>query len=184
MPALKVAGISVFVVFALHAFVDMRHGPAGELVWGCYLATFLLGGSLIAGHRFGISVGYLFHAGIGLPGYVVDTLTGSTAGTGAPLSWVLHVFAPIVGGWAVLRIGLERRAWLGAWALLFVAQVLALFTDPKLNVNLVHSVWEPVAPLFPSIWLYRIANLVFALGFLLTANALTRRFSRARSGPC
>ncbi len=170
----KVAGVSLLLVFAIHAYADMRSGPLGEIVWGCYLATFVLAGSLLASFRFGIGVGYLFHAAIGLPGYLADTATGATAGTGAPASWLLHVYAPIVGGWAIARVGLPRRAWIGAWALLLVAQILALFTDPKQNVNLVHQVWEPIAPLFSSIWLYRFANLLVAGAFILTANALTR----------
>lgn len=172
--AFRIAGAIVLVVFGVHAFVDMRGGPLGEIVWCCYLATWLLGGALIAGHRFGIGVGYLFHAAIGLPGYLADTATGATAGTGALASWAVHVLAPLIGGWAVLRIGLAHRAWLGAWALLFVGQVLALFTDPKLNVNLVHQPWTPIAPLFASIWLYRAANLFLGLGFILAANKLTR----------
>jgi hypothetical protein len=133
-----------------------------ELLWSCYASSVVLAVSILLGWQPGISAACVFHVGVGLPMYVLDLLAGGTTGSRKLTAAFAHLLAPVVAVWQVSRTGLSPGAWLAAAAFLAITQLLALFTDPKLNINVVHSPWEPVAGWFRSIWGYRAFNLVGA----------------------
>ena len=197
-----------------------------ELLWCCYASTLVMGVSILADWRPGLSAAVVFHLGVGLLAYSIDVAAGGTTGSRTVTAALAHVAAPLIGVRQVLRSGWRDRmpseaaeranllagdskpsrraeqssaavrasrprpewqgltphAWLGAVGLLALTTALALFTDPALNINLAHTPWEPVAPYFQHMWLYRLANLIAAAGFCFAADrglrAVTARLSQ------
>jgi hypothetical protein len=141
----------------------------------------LIGVSVIVRWPYGIAAGFVFHMVIGLPLYVLDLAAGATTGSDTPTSAFVHLAAPLVGAWGVLRGGeLPRYAWLGAWAIAALPLPISLLTDPALNINVVHQPWAPVRAWFESMWIYRAMNLALALFATKLGDALLRRVRFAR----
>jgi hypothetical protein len=164
--------VSVFVHFAARWTTER---PI-EVLWCCYASSVVLGVSLALAWDPGISAAAVFMIGIGLPTYLLDLVAGGSTGSRTVSAAFAHVTPSLAGYWYLSHAGLSSRAWLGASVMFAVTQLLSLFTDRKLNINLVHSPWEPVAKWFQSMWLYRAVNLLLVAGACLAANVVLLHF--------
>jgi hypothetical protein len=171
-------GVLVLLAVGLHALTKADDGKLAEMLWACHVATTLIGLGLLAGAPRVVAVGFLFHAAIGCPAYLLDLIVSRTT---TPTSVLVHALPLAFGGLSVRRSGLPPRATLIAWGgYLALQPVSYVITDPTLNVNLAHAVWEPIAGLVPGIWTSRLINATMALTFLVTAAAIVRFWSRRR----
>ncbi len=167
----------MLVGLGLHALVKLRAGtPLSEMLWACHVASAVLAAGFLAGERRAVAVGFLFHLGVGLPAYLLDAVHNLTT---TPTSVLVHALPLGLGGPVVRRTGLPWHALPAAWALWIAAQALTWFTDPELNINLVHAPWGPLARLVPGAWEARALNALLALAFLSTAMLGFRRLAPA-----
>lgn len=170
-PSPRVLGAALLGAFALHAASkDAAH--LQEMFWLCHVATALMGIGLLAGWHRVVASGFLFHVGFGTVGWVLDmAMVGTT-----PSSVLIHLLSLVAGGVEVRRKGWPRGLVLPAWAF-FTLWVISCHwtTDPALNVNLVHAVWEPLTGLVTHVWLSAWLNSgAMLVGFILTDAAMRR----------
>jgi hypothetical protein len=171
-------GVLVLLAVGLHALTKADNGKLAEMLWACHVATSVIGLGLLAGAPRVVAIGFLFHAAIGCPAYLVDLVVSRTT---TPTSVLVHVLPLTFGGLSVRRSGLPPRAPLIAWLFYLALQPVSfVLTDPALNVNLAHAVWEPIAGLVPGVWTSRLINATMALTFLVTAAAIVRFWSGRR----
>lgn len=167
----RVMGLALLGALALHA-ASKGASHIQEMFWLCHVATALMAVGLLAGWHRLVASGFLFHVGFGTVGWVLDmAMVGTTFS-----SVLVHVLALVAGVVELRRNGWPRGLVLPAWAF-FTAWVISCHwtTDPALNVNLVHSVWEPFAGLVTHVWVGAWLNSgAMLVGFILTNLALRR----------
>jgi len=168
-----VLAIAIGVLLVLHA----RSWTPSQLLWACHIASAVIAIGLVLGHRWLIAVGVLFHAGQGIPAYILDLIA---VGENSLTSVLLHTVPIGSGVWALWGHRLPRGILVPAWLLHPLAMVAAYFlTDPALNVMLVHKQYGPTA-WYPSLWVSWIANAAISLGCLtigwLVLRAVWRRW--------
>jgi hypothetical protein len=151
--------ISIAVLLVFHA----RSWSLSQLLWACHIASAVIAIGLVLGHRRVIAVGVVFHAGQGIPAYVLDLFV---VGENSITSVLLHTVPIASGAWALWGSRLPRGILLPAWLFHPLAMVAAYFlTDPELNVMLVHKQYGATA-WYPSLWLSWVANAAISLGCL------------------
>lgn len=170
------AALAILIALVLYAGYKQREHMLGDLLFGCHAAALVTALGLAANARRWVSLGLVFALGLGLPMWLI--LVAST-GTTNVLSVILHLLPP----WAALRYvrrqGLAPRAWLWAWGLfLALLPISYFFSDPALNVNLVHRPSPELAYFVPSVWGARLYGCSLAGVLLLSAD-----FVLARTGP-
>jgi hypothetical protein len=142
-----------------------RSWPVDQLLWACHVASFVIAVGLALGHEKLIAYGTLFHAGQGIPAYILDLIV---VGENSVTSVLLHVLPIAAGLWALWGRPLPRTILLGAWLIQPMSMVLAyLFTDPALNVMLVHKPYELTEAWFPTLWMSWLGNLAMSFACLL-----------------
>ncbi len=174
----RALGAATLAAIALMAWVKVRGGVAGELLWICYPAGAMVGAGVLFRMPRLAAVGFVFHLGMGFLGWLLDVIASRHV---SALSVAVHVL-PLVAGAAEARAsGVPRWAPLAAWCGWLVLQALAyVVTDPALNVNVAHSVWPPFASVFESVWAYRAFNAGFAIPFLLGAHWIASSMAPSR----
>lgn len=164
-------GWGILATLALYA---VSRGPLlPEMLWSCHMATALVGLGLVLGSRRMVAAGFLFHAALGFPGFLL--LVAAKQWFSAASAWV-HVL-PLLAGAAYLRgRELQRATVLHSWLILPVMLPLSYWLTPAaLNVNLSHGPWEPVAAHFPSRWIFYVALGAVNLAALALMRALLNR---------
>jgi DMSO reductase anchor subunit len=174
-------GAVLLMILALHTRYKFQVGIPLDMLWACHLATLLIAVACLARVYWLASIGLLFHLSLGIPAYLIDAIvTWSTTWT----SILAHVFPSIVGLLIVRRYGYAKHNVAKTFLFVLLSQLLAyVATPPAQNVNLAFFVWEPVAAWFPSVWLYRLLNLLFACSLLLPVHLLLRRYPPKASDP-
>ena len=164
----------LLVILALHTRYKVQLGIPWDMLWACHLATLLIALASLTRVYWIASVGLLFHLGMGIPAYLIDAIaTRTTTWT----SILAHLFPAVVGLLLVRRYGYAAHNFARTFLFVLCSQLLAyVATPPAQNVNLVFSAWGPVAAWFPSIWVYRACNLLFACSLLLPVHFLLRRY--------
>jgi hypothetical protein len=176
----RAAGALLLALLVVHGVLYARVGELSEMLWVCHSATLLIALGLLFDRHAPVAVGFLFHLGMGWIGYVAAMLAGTDSANAT--SVLLHVLPLVFGGLAVKERGLPRFSMPLAWLLWAVLQPVSyFFTDPALNVNLVHRVWAPFAPLFPAQPAYVLFNACLAVPFLATADRAVRFALEARA---
>ena len=161
-------------ILASLALYGASRGPlVAEMLWSCHVATALVGLGLITGSRRLVAAGFLFHAALGFPGFLL--LVVATKWFAAASAWV-HVL-PLAAGWAYLKgRELERATIVHSWLILPVMLPLSYWLTPAtLNVNLSHGPWGPVAAYFPSRWVFYIGLGTVNLAALALMRAILNR---------
>lgn len=152
-----IGGFGILALLAVHAYT--RSVP--QLLWTCHVASFAIAiGTLLERTRL-IAAGTVFHAGSGIPAYILDLLT---ADDNSPTSMLVHTVPIAVGLLELWRLGgLPRHANVYAWLLYLGTMVVAyLWSDPARNINLVHEVWPPMASVYTQLWTSWVGNLALA----------------------
>ncbi len=165
-------GWGILLTLALYA---ASRGPLlPEMLWSCHAATALVGLGLVLGSRRLVAAGFLFHAALGLPGFLL--LVAAKQWFSAASAWV-HLL-PLVAGGAYLRgRELPRATVLHSWLILPVMLPISYWLTPAaLNVNLSHGPWGPVAAYFPHHWVFYAALAVVNLAALVLMRAILNRW--------
>ena len=165
-------GWGILATLALYA---ASRGPlVPEMLWSCHVATALVGLGLITGSRRLVAAGFLFHAALGFPGFLL--LVVAKQWFSAASAWV-HVL-PLASGWAYLRgRELGRATVVHSWLILPVMLPISYWLTPAaLNVNFSHGPWEPVALYFPGRWVFYIGLLTVNFAALVLMRALLNRW--------
>ena len=170
-------GWGILATLALYAW---SRGPLlPEMLWSCHVATALVGLGLILGSRRLVAAGFLFHAALGFPGFLVLVAAKQWISAASALVHVL----PLAAGGAYLRgRELPRSAVLDSWLILPVMLPISYWLTPAwLNVNLSHGPWAPVAAYFPNLWsFYLPLGLVNLAALTLMRAILNRLMGRAK----
>lgn len=168
-------GLLIFLALLIHAWDKAQRGILPEMLWFCHVASACIGVGILLRIPWLNAIGFLFHASIGLLGYLLDVFA---TGTTRLMSVVVHLLPLVLGGVAVRCMGYaEGTLWRTLVLFFLVVQPLSYFlTPPLLNVNLVFSPWPALAPWFPNIWLYRLFNALLGLAFLSVGDLLLKRW--------
>jgi hypothetical protein len=164
-------GALLLAALAVHTLAK-GHGQAWEMLWACHVASTVLALGVLTGRALPSAAGFLFHVGMGFPGWLLDVIATRTTSV---TSVVVHLLPLAVGAVAAMRLGYPRRAYVFAWLLWVVLQPLSLLAPPALDVNLVQSPWGPLARYVRDQHLYQLANAALAL---LTLYAVSRAIER------
>lgn len=165
-------GWGILATLALYA---ASRGPLlPEMLWSCHVATALVGLGLVVGSRRMVAAGFLFHAALGFPGFLLLVL--ATKWFAAASAWV-HVL-PLLAGGAYLRgRELERATVVHSWLILPVMLPISYWLTPAaLNVNLSHGSWGPAAAYFPDRWVFYIGLGAVNLAALALMRAILNRW--------
>jgi hypothetical protein len=167
LPHTRGLAVVMFVIVTSHAVDYLWAGTPGILLWVCFAANVCVAFGLWLPNRFALGVGFLW-TWIGLPLWLGESLSLSDW---RPVSIALHLGGPICGTLGVLRLGLDRHAWLGGTALLLGCQSGArLLTDPALNVNAVFHVRAEAAAICSSLRAYWIGCTLLSVLVLFAMN--------------
>ena len=165
-------GWGILATLALYA---ASRGPLlPEMLWSCHVATALVGLGLISGSRRLVAAGFLFHAALGFPGFLL--LVVAKQWFSAASAWV-HVLPLIAGGMYVKGRELPRATILYSWLILPVMLPISYWLTPAmLNVNLSHGPWEPVAAYFPGRWVFYLGLGTVNMAALVLTRAILNRW--------
>jgi hypothetical protein len=158
LPALGALAIAFYLV---HAGSHVANGNLADAFWACHLASVLVGVGLLTGRPHPAAMGFLWLV-------VGDVLWGLDLATGGeliPTSLLTHVGGLVLGGFAVVRMGMPRRAALSAIGAFLVLQLLSRWLSaPATNLNLAHAVWPGWEDAFPSYVGYQ--AMLLTIGFM------------------
>lgn len=164
-----------WAILATLAVYAASRGPLlPEMLWSCHVATALVGLGLVTGSRRLVAAGFLFHAALGFPGFLL--LVVAKQWFSAASAWV-HVL-PLAAGGAYLRgRELPRSTVLHSWLVLPLMLPISYWLTPAaLNVNLAHGPWGPVAAYFPNRWVFYLLLAMVNLAALLLMRAILNRW--------
>jgi hypothetical protein len=158
----RLVGFLPLVFFIAQVIHYWRFGGLGNLLWMCNVGNLLLAVGLFLDHRELIRAASIWT----IPGLVIWVKYVLLDYGFLFSSTVAHVGGLIVGVIALRRVGMDRTAWLYAFAWSLFMQITArLLTSPELNVNVSHSIppgWERYFNSYWKFWL--IFNLVIGSG--------------------
>jgi len=168
-------GLAALGCFAVHASYHVLAGRWPDVLWGCHIATLLVGIGALLERAEPVAVGVLWLC-FGNPLWILDVSTG---GELLPTSLFTHVGGLVIGLLLLKRLGLPPHAWLHA-TLGFLGLLLLtrLLTPRAANVNLAFAVehgWEKTFPSYPVYLLLLVAagTATFALAQLGLRKVLT-----------
>lgn len=174
-PIRAVCAVAIAGLLVAHA---LTWAPT-QILWACHVASFAIALGLAFDLPRVIAAGFVFHAGQGIPAWMIDLFV---VGENSLTSTLLHIIPLASCTWALWPKPLPRGILLPAWGFHPFAMVLAYFlSDPKLNVMLVHEPYGPAAGMFDAMWMTHAFNL--ALAFVCCAIGwLVLRFIWQRRG--
>ena len=161
-------------MLTLAVYAALRGPLLPEMLWSCHAATALVGLGLITGSRRLVAAGFLFHAALGFPGFLL--LVAAKQWFSAASAWV-HVLPLAAGGLYLRGRELERVTVVHSWLILPVMLPISYWLTPAvLNVNLSHGPWGPVAAYFPTRWVFYLALAMVNLAALALMRAILNRW--------
>lgn len=132
-----------------------------QVLWACHVASFVIAIGLALDVPRLLAIGLVFHAGQGIPAWLIDLFV---VGEYSLTSTLLHVIPLSACLWALWPAPLPRGILIPAWLLHPISMVLAyLIADPALNVMLVHEPYGPTAGMFDAMWMTHVFNISLAL---------------------
>jgi hypothetical protein len=161
----RLMGLLPLAFFAVQAIHYWRFGGMGHLLWMCNAGNVLLGVGLLLSHRELIRAAAIWT----IPGLVVWVIYVLLPSGFYFSTTLAHVGGFVVGLIALRRVGMDRTAWIYAFAWYLFTQVAArLLTPAELNVNVSHRVQDGWNNAFTSYWKFWLVAAV-ATAFVLWA---------------
>jgi hypothetical protein len=159
----RLMGLLPLAFFAVQTIHYWRFGGMGHLLWMCNAGNVLLGIGLLMSHRELIRAAAIWT----IPGLAV-WIKYVLLASGLYFSTTLaHVGGITVGLIALRRVGMDRFAWIYAFAWYLAAQLAArLLAPPELNVNVAHRIqpgWEGAFGSYWKFWIVMVAVAAFML---------------------
>lgn len=168
----RLLGWGILVTLALYA--ASRGSLLPEMLWSCHAATALVGLGLVTGSRRVVAAGFLFHAALGFPGFLL--LVVATKWFAVASAWV-HLLPLAAGGLYLRGRELERATVLHSWLILPVMLPISYWLTPAaLNVNFSHGPWGPAAAYFPRRWAFYLGLGLANLAALALMRAILNRW--------
>lgn len=168
--------LCIFAELGTYYYQKISQGIGAEMLFGCHVIALILAFGLLFDSRRIASLSLVFYAGLGVPMWLVDVIATQTTSL---QSIIGHVVPPVAAAQYVVRRGMSGSAALWAFAiylpLLFISY---FFTDPALNVNLIHTPNTLVAYFAPGVWIARIFNVYIALQLFFLAEVTLAPFLR------
>src|SRR2546421_13083282 len=132
----RLLGVLPLIFFLIQTIHYWRYGGLGNLLWMCNTGNVLLGIGLLLGWREGIRAAAIWT----IPGFLIWIKYVLLASGGFYFSTTqAHVGGIIVGMFTLLRIGMDKRAWVYAFGWYLLTQFAArLFAATYLNFNVSH----------------------------------------------
>ena len=115
-----IGGLAILVLLVLHAM--SKSMP--QMLWACHVATLAIAIGALAEWPRLLAAGTLFHAGSGIPTYVLGVLT---TGENSVTSVLVHTVPIAVGLLELRRLGMPRGVILPSWLLYVGAMVVSYF---------------------------------------------------------
>ena len=157
--------------YAIHGSFHLTRGHPEELLWACHLGALWVGIGLLIRRPAFHAIGFLWLC----VGSVLWGVYLASGGEFIPTSLLTHVGGLVVGGLAVLFLGLPRHSWWRAILAFLVLQQLCRFATPAhANINLAHSVWPGWETIFPSYLGYQVFLLAVGSASFALVEWLTR----------
>jgi hypothetical protein len=103
-------GLAILVLVVLHAIST----TLPQLLWTCHVASLAIAFGTLAERPKLIAAGTLFHAGSGIPTYILGVLA---SGENSVTSVLIHTVPITVGLLELWRLGMPRGAIVPAWVL-------------------------------------------------------------------
>ena len=145
----RLMGVLPLAFFAVQTIHYWRFGGMGHLLWMCNAGNVLLGLGLLISHRELIRAAAIWTIP-GLLVWIIYVLLPSGFYFSTTLA---HVGGFTVGMIALRRVGMDRTAWIYAFAWFLFTQVAArVLTPADLNVNVAHRVQDGWTNAFTSYW--------------------------------
>lgn len=166
----RLLGLLPLAFFAVQTIHYTRYGGVGHLLWMCNIGNVLLGIGLLLGHRELIRAAAIWT----IPGLVI-WIKYVLLASGFYFSTTLaHVGGITVGLIALRRVGMDRLAWVYAFAWYLLVQLAArVLTTPELNVNVAHRIQAGWESGFSSYWKFWIVlTVLVAVGLWGIGRAL------------
>jgi hypothetical protein len=166
-----------WVGFALLAMMPVHVALRPEHGWILLAACDVVGGVTAIGVVFRrprvVAIAGLFAVAVGGPALVAGALTTYPMN---PTGIVLHVAPVIIGAHTIVHHGLPRRAALTAWLVYVVLVITSMVVIPaRLNVNMVHRTWRPLADVFTIPGTFQLSLIAFVGLLLWLGEAIIRR---------
>lgn len=166
----RLLGLLPLACFAVQAIHYGRFGGMGHLLWMCNAGNVLLGIGLLLSHRELIRAAAIWT----IPGLVVWIIYVLLPSGFYFSTTLAHVGGFVVGLIALRRVGMDRTAWIYAFAWYLFTQLAArLLTPADLNVNVAHRVQDGWDKTFTSYWkFWLVGTVVAALGLWVIGKVL------------
>jgi len=175
----RLHGVILLLLLCCYGWMKAATGELAELLWASHVTSALLAAGLVAGLPALTAIGFLWHAGVAAPAYVLHLLAHGDTNWASVL---LHVLSPAFGFLAWRGRPLPRATVWRAWSLYLALLVLCRAVTPaSANINLAFEPWtaSPVG----GVWLNRVLNACLVLALLAAARfVFNRGVRRHRSG--
>ncbi len=159
----RLLGLLPLTFFLAQVIHYWRFGGLGNLLWMCNVGNLLLALGLFLDHRELIRAAAIWT----IPGLVVWVRYVLLDYGFIFSSTLAHVGGIVVGMIALRRVGMDRTAWLYAFAWSLFMQIAArLLTAPELNVNISQDIQPGWERYFTSYWKFWLV-LNLTIGFVL-----------------
>lgn len=160
--------VAVLAIMMIHTYLKWKWGTLPELLWGCNIASFVIIVGLWLRHPLAVGAGFLWHLGVGEPGYIYGVIQ---SGHTTWISVAVHSLPTLAAFLYLRRVGLPKASPYAAF-LLFLALVPIshYLTPPSFNVNLTHQRLWILQQHFPGNWDYRFVFSAIMLTILLLAD--------------
>jgi len=170
----RAGGALLLLLWAALAFQKAQAGIAPELLWLCHVTSAMLALGLLFSAQLITVTALLCQLAIAVPAYALHL---ATSGDTSPVSFLLHVLAPLLGSFAWRGKAIPPAApWLGAGLYLALMGASYWATPESLNVNLAFRPWGPVA--WAGVWPVRALNLALVLAQLHAVRLVWNRCLR------
>ena len=142
-------GILPLMFTVTHFLESWKWGQAGNILWVCHVSGAILGLGFLLRNKELIQMSSLWIA-IGIPLWIIDLAYTHP--------WLLTSFFSHIGNFTlsifgIYIVGTGKYAWVYSSLYFYAFQLLArIFTDPKLNVNVSHRIYDGTSSVFTSYW--------------------------------
>ncbi len=168
----KILGIVAVLFYCIHGAYWIYKGVPSSLMWGCHIASLLIGFGMFFEMPRVNAIGVLWL----VPGNFFWVMYLLNNGDFEPTSPLTHIGGITIGLIGIYRMGFPTYSWF--WALMGVIalQIVTLFVTPaKDNINMVFRTQDGFEQYFPSHFWFEMMVLADSLVSFYFAELIIRR---------
>lgn len=169
----RLLGLLPLIFFMAQAIYYWRRAELGHMLWMCNVGNLLLAIGLILNHSALTRVAVLWM----IPGFIIWILFVVMPWGMYFSSTLAHIGGLAVSLIAVRRVGVDRMAWLYAFAwYLGIQWISYLVTQPAMNVNLAHQIQPGWERAFTAYWQFFMVLTVAVAAMLWIVGQIVKKF--------